>query len=96
MSDDIYLADKLPLSAHEGDTVLHRQVQSSLNGLLQGEIKVKPTKRNRKVGQLTSSHPPSSVSHLFVLPLVEFWVEVSLLGGGSPFGGGLLVGQQDE
>lgn len=51
----MYLADKLPLSAHEGDTVLHRQVQSSLNGLLQGEIKVKPTKRNRKVGQLLSS-----------------------------------------
>lgn len=42
---------------------------------------------------------PSSLSqafHLFVLPLVEFGVEVSLLGGSPPLGGGLLVRQQDE
>lgn len=50
---DKYLADELPLSAHEGDTVLHRQVQSSLYGLLQREIKVKPTesKRERSVSK---------------------------------------------
>ncbi len=40
--------------------------------------------------------PLSRASRLFVLPLVEFWVEVSLLGGGSPLGGSLLVRQQDE
>lgn len=39
---------------------------------------------------------PSRVAHLFALPLVEFWVEIPLLGGGSPLGGGLLVRQQDE
>ena len=31
-----------------------------------------------------------------VLPLIEFWVEVPLLGGGSSLGGGLLVRQQEE
>lgn len=35
-------------------------------------------------------------SCLFVLPLAEFWVEVSLLGDSPPLGGGLLVRQQDE
>lgn len=54
-SDSVYLADKLPLSAHEGDTVLHRQVQSSLYGLLQREVKVKPTERWEKGAQLTST-----------------------------------------
>lgn len=34
MTDYKYLADKLPLSADERDTVLHRQVQSSLRGFL--------------------------------------------------------------
>lgn len=33
---------------------------------------------------------------LVVSPLVEFWVEVPLLGGGPPLGGGLFVRQQDE
>lgn len=37
-----YLADQLPLSAHEGDAVLHGQVQPSLVGLLQREIEIKP------------------------------------------------------
>ena len=41
-----YLADQLPLSAHEGYAVLHRQVQSSLVGLLQREIKIKPVERD--------------------------------------------------
>lgn len=36
------------------------------------------------------------LSHLFVLPFIEFWIEVSLLGGGSSLGGCLLVRQQDE
>jgi len=45
----LYLADKLPLSAHEGDAVLHRQVQSSLCRLLQREVKVKPAERKKKV-----------------------------------------------
>lgn len=93
----VYLADKLPLSAHEGDAVLHRQVQSSLYGLLQREIKVKPTQREKKVSHNILALPSLlRVSRLFVSPLVEFWVEVSLLGGSSPLGGSLLVRQQDE
>lgn len=87
-----YLADKLPLSAHEGDTVLHRQVQSSLHGLLQREIKVEPTESKRERPQ--SVNILASLlrgSCLCVSPLVEFWVQVSLLGGRSPLGGSLLV-----
>ncbi len=45
LGDGAYLANELPLSAHEGDAVLHRQVQSSLYGLLQREVKVKPIER---------------------------------------------------
>lgn len=86
-----YLADQLPLSAHEGDAVLHRQVQPSLVGLLQREIKIKPVERDWG-GLLASSHLLRRYSHFLVLPLVEFWIEVSLFGGGSPLGGGLLVG----
>lgn len=85
-----YLADQLPLSAHEGDAVLHGQVQSSLVGLLQREIKIKPVERDWG-GQLASSPLPRHYSQFLVLPLVEFWVEVSLFGGRSPLGGGLLV-----
>lgn len=98
VTDNIYLADKLPLSAHEGDTVLHRQVQSSLYGLLQREIKVKPAERQEKGGSAIILTPPqlSRASHWFVWPLVEFRVEVSLLGGSSPLSGSLLVRQQDE
>lgn len=32
----------------------------------------------------------------FRSPLVELWVEVPLLGGGPPLGGGLLVRQEDK
>lgn len=92
-----YLADQLPLSAHEGDAVLHGQVQSSLVRLLQREIKIKPVETDwfwgwGGGGQLASSRLLCRYSHFLVLPLVEFGVEVSLLGGGSPLGGGLLVG----
>lgn len=87
-----YLANQLPLSAHEGDAVLHGQVQSSLVGLLQREIKIKPVERDWGGGQLASSPHPRHYSQFLVLPLVEFWVEVSLFGGCSPLGGGLLVG----
>lgn len=91
-----YLADQLPLSAHEGDAVLHGQVQSSLVGLLQREIEIKPVETDLWGGgggwRLASSHLLCRYSHFLVLPLVEFRVEVSLLGGGSPLGGGLLVG----
>lgn len=52
MTNDKYLANKLPLSAHEGDAVLHRQVQSSLCGLLEREIKVEPIARERKLGKV--------------------------------------------
>lgn len=45
--DGAYLSDELPLSAHEGDAVLHRQVQSPLDGLLQREIKVEPAEKER-------------------------------------------------
>lgn len=37
-----YLPDELPLSAHEGHAVLHREVQPPLDRLLQSEIKVEP------------------------------------------------------
>lgn len=33
---------------------------------------------------------------LFILPLIEFWVKVSLLGGSSPLGCCLLVRKQNE
>lgn len=48
VTDNIYLADKLPLSAHEGDAVLNGEVQFSLCGLLQREVKVKSRERDRK------------------------------------------------
>lgn len=41
--------------------------------------------------------PPLSASlSRFRSPLVELWVEVPLLGGGPPLGGGLLVRQEDK
>lgn len=46
--DDMYLSNEFPLPAHEGDAVLHGQVQSPLCGLLQREVKVKPTAGERK------------------------------------------------
>ncbi len=60
-TDDAYLANELPLPAHEGDAVLHRQVQSSLYGLLQREIKVEPTERERTEGGV-NERPRSSSS----------------------------------
>lgn len=55
-----YLANQLPLSAHEGDAVLYGQVQSSLVGLLQREIKIKPVERDWGGGSVNiiASHPP--------------------------------------
>lgn len=44
-----------------------------------------------RVGQSTFSLLLCCFRRFLVLPLVEFWVEVSLLGGSSPLGGGLLV-----
>lgn len=58
-----YLANQLPLSAHEGDAVLHGQVQSSLVGLLQREIKIKPVERDwgGSVSIIASPPPLQSV-----------------------------------
>lgn len=56
----------------------------------------KERERRDKSVKTLALPPLSRVPHLFVLPLIEFWVEVSLLGGGSPLGGSLLVRQQDE
>lgn len=96
----IYLSDELPLSAHEGHAVLHRQVQPPLDGLLQGEVKVKPTEEDAAVllkKKKKMDSPPLSASlSRFRSPLVELWVEVPLLGGGPPLGGGLLVRQEDK
>lgn len=64
-----YLADKLPLSAHEGDTVLHRQVQSSLYGLLQREIKVEPTESKRE--RSVSKHPGFTVMRILLVCLTS-------------------------
>lgn len=63
----IYLSDELPLSAHEGHAVLHRQVQPPLDGLLQGEVKVKPTEEDAAVLLKNKNGLSPSVS--FALPL---------------------------
>lgn len=93
----MYLSDELPLSAHEGDAVLHRQVQSPLDGLLQREIKVEPAEKESLCNfKLLPPPPPPGCLYCLFLPLVKLRVEVPLLGGRPPLGGTLLVGQQDE
>lgn len=59
--------------------------------------KSKSNLQKEKKSTLKSSHfLPHHESNFPVLPLAEFWVEVSLLGGSPPLGGRLLVRQQDE
>lgn len=88
------LPDELPLSAHEGHAVLHRQVQPPLEGLLQGEIKVEPTDEHAAALLQKKKKRNSSLS-VFISrgPLVKLRVKVPLLGGGPPLGGGPLVRQ---
>lgn len=97
LAEHTYLADKLFLSAHEGDAVFHWKIQLSLGGLFQRKIKFKPRKWKWETEKVRN-HPHISFPPLnpFLSPLVKFRVEIFPFGGGSPLGGCLLIREEDK